>query len=224
MKSSEDQTMFANGFDDAIIGLDTSDEIFRVVYDIDKIIEISTKDGETTEEDALEYFYNNIHGSYVGKGTPIYIHAGGHERVLELMSNLTESNVMEESKHVAEWIIDNRKYVLTSYPIEPEPKIEPPVDEYISLYDYTNKPNSVSKLGIDVSSAARNQGIVLKHKTVENSKYRDGIILLYPRSFLEKYFQENPTPGVNTINDSSKLELHVEPTLADTQDYDDLPF
>ena len=79
MKSSEDQTMFANGFDDAIIGLDTSDEIFRVVYDIDKIIEISTKDGETTEEDALEYFYNNIHGSYVGKGTPIYIHAGGHE-------------------------------------------------------------------------------------------------------------------------------------------------
>ena len=52
MKSSEDQTMFANGFDDAIIGLDTSDEIFRVVYDIDKIIEISTKDGETTEEDA----------------------------------------------------------------------------------------------------------------------------------------------------------------------------
>ena len=224
MKSSEDQTMFANGFDDAIIGLDTSDEIFRVVYDIDKIIEISTKDGETTEEDALEYFYNNIHGSYVGKGTPIFIHAGGHERVLELMSNLTESNVMEKSKHVAEWIIDNRKYVLTSYPIEPELKIEPPVDEYISLYDYTNKPNSVSKLGIDVSSAARNQGIVLKHKTVENSKYRDGIILLYPRSFLEKYFQENPTPGVNTITDSSKLELHVEPTLGDTQDYDDLPF
>jgi hypothetical protein len=208
MKSSEDQTMFANGFDEAIIGLDTSDEIFRVVYDIDKIIEISTKDGETTEEDALEYFYNNIQGSYVGAGTPIYIHAGGHERVLELMSNLTESNVIEEEEsiHVADWIIDNRKYILTSYPIEPEPA--PPVDEYISLYEYTNKPNSVSKLGIDVSNAARSQGIVLKHKTVENSKYNDGVILLYPRSFLEKYFQETPI---------------IELAPKNTEDYD-LPF
>ena len=208
MKSSKDQTMFANGFDEAIIGLDTSDEIFRVVYDIDKIIEISTKDGETTEEDALEYFYNNIQGSYVGTGTPIYIHAGDHERVLELMSNLTDSNIMEEEEsiHVADWIIDNRKYILTSYPIEPEP--EPPVDEYISLYEYTNKPNSVSKLGIDVATAARNQGIVLQHKTVENSKYNDGVILLYPRSFLEKYFQKNPI---------------IELAPKNTED-DDLPF
>ena len=208
MKDSKDQTMFANGFDEAIIGLDTSDEIFRVVYDIDKIIEISTKDDETTEEDALEYFYNNIQGSYVGAGTPIYIHAGDHERVLELMSNLTDSNVMEEEEsiHVADWIIDNRKYILTSYPIEPDPA--PPVDEYISLYEYTNKPNSVSKLGIDVATAARNQGIVLKHKTVENSRYNDGVILLYPRSFLEKYFQKNPTIELATKN---------------TEDYD-LPF
>lgn len=208
MKDSKDQTMFANGFDEAIIGLDTSDEIFRVVYDIDKIIEISTKDNETTEEDALEYFYNNIQGSYVGAGTPIYIHAGGHERVLELMSNLTDSNVMEEEEsiHVADWIIDNRQYILTSYPIEPEPA--PPVDEYISLYEYTNKPNSVSKLGIDVATAARNQGIVLKHKTVENSRYNDGVILLYPRSFLEKYFQKNPI---------------IELAPKNTEDYD-LPF
>ena len=208
MKDSKDQTMFANGFDEAIIGLDTSDEIFRVVYDIDKIIEISTKDDETTEEDALEYFYNNIQGSYVGAGTPIYIHAGGHERVLELMSNLTDSNVMEEeeSTHVADWIIDNRKYILTSYPIQPE--TEPPVDEYISLYEYTNKPNSVSKLGIDVANAARSQGIVLQHKTVENSRYNDGVILLYPRSFLEKYFQKNPI---------------IELTPKNTEDYD-LPF
>ena len=208
MKDSKDQTMFANGFDEAIIGLDTSDEIFRVVYDIDKIIEISTKDDETTEEDALEYFYNNIQGSYVGAGTPIYIHAGDHERVLELMSNLTDSNVMEEEEsiHVADWIIDNRKYILTSYPIEPDPA--PPVDEYISLYEYTNKPNSVSKLGIDVATAARNQGIVLKHKTVENSRYNDGVILLYPRYFLEKYFKKNPTIELATKN---------------TEDYD-LPF
>ena len=40
-----------------------------------------------TEEDALEYFSYNVQGSYVGEGTPIYVYGGGHERVLELISN-----------------------------------------------------------------------------------------------------------------------------------------
>ena len=88
MKNSKDQTMFANGFEEAIIGLDTSDEIFRVVYDIDAIISILMERDEMTEEDALEHFSYNIQGSYIGKGTPIYVNGGGHERVLELMSNL----------------------------------------------------------------------------------------------------------------------------------------
>ena len=88
MKDSKDQTMFANEFDEAIIGLDTSAEIFRVVYDIDKIIEILMERDEMTEEAALEHFSYNIQGSYVGKGTPIYVNGGGHERVLELISNL----------------------------------------------------------------------------------------------------------------------------------------
>jgi hypothetical protein len=88
MKDSKDQTMFANEFDEAIIGLDTSYEIFRVVYDIDAIISILMERDEMTEEDALEHFSYNIQGSYVGKGTPIYVNGGGHERVLELMSNL----------------------------------------------------------------------------------------------------------------------------------------
>ena len=88
MSGSNDQTMFANGFEEAIIGLDTSAEIFRVVYDIDKIIEILMERDEMTEEDALEHFSYNIQGSYVGEGTPIYVYGAGHERVLELMSNL----------------------------------------------------------------------------------------------------------------------------------------
>lgn len=88
MKDSKDQTMLATGFEKAIIGLDTCQEVFRVVYDIDAIISILMERDEMTEEDALEHFSYNIQGSYVGAGTPIYIRAGGHERVLELMSNL----------------------------------------------------------------------------------------------------------------------------------------
>jgi len=87
MESSKDQTMLATGFEEAIIGLDTSGEVFRVVYDIDKVIEILMEDEETTEEDALEYFNYNMLGAYVGEGTPIYVYGGGHDRVLELISN-----------------------------------------------------------------------------------------------------------------------------------------
>jgi hypothetical protein len=87
MNSSEDQTMMANGFEEAIIGLDTSGEVFRVVYDIDAIISILMERDEMTEEDALEYFSYNVQGSYVGEGTPIYVYGGGHDRVLELISN-----------------------------------------------------------------------------------------------------------------------------------------
>lgn len=88
MKRSEDQTMMANGFEQAIIGLDTSGDVFRVVYNIDAIVSILMERDEITEEDALEHFSYNIQGGYVGEGTPIYVYGGGHERVLELMSNL----------------------------------------------------------------------------------------------------------------------------------------
>jgi len=87
MNSNQDQTMMANGFEEAIIGLDTSGEVFRVVYDIDAIISILMERDEMTEEDALEYFSYNVQGSYVGEGTPIYVYGGGHDRVLELISN-----------------------------------------------------------------------------------------------------------------------------------------
>ena len=88
MKDSKDQTMLADGFEEAIIGLDASQEVVRVVYDIDAIISILMERDEMTEEDALEHFGYNIQGAYVGEGTPIYVYGGGHERVLELISNL----------------------------------------------------------------------------------------------------------------------------------------
>jgi hypothetical protein len=84
----DDQTMLATGFEKAIIGLDTTGEVFRVIYDIDKIVEILMEDNEMTEEDALEHLSYNIMGGWVGDGTPIYAYSGDHDRILELMSNL----------------------------------------------------------------------------------------------------------------------------------------
>ena len=83
-----DETMFADGFDDAIIGLDTSEDIFRVIYDRDKMIDILRSRDHMDLGEAIDYLEYNVWGAYVGEGTPIYAHEGSKERVLELMSQL----------------------------------------------------------------------------------------------------------------------------------------
>ena len=85
---NKDQTMFADGFEDAIIGLDTSNEVFRVIYDREKMATILQERDEMTEEDAWEYLEYNVFSTYVGEGTPIYGYEGGYDRVLEFMSQL----------------------------------------------------------------------------------------------------------------------------------------
>ena len=70
-----DEVLLADGFDDALIGV-TSKNL--AVYDINKCIKVLMKDG-MDEEEALDYFYFNVEGSYVGEKTPIYIHSDKEE-------------------------------------------------------------------------------------------------------------------------------------------------
>jgi hypothetical protein len=58
----------ADGFDEAIIGVDENS--MRLIYSVSKCIEILSQD--MSEEDALEHFYYNVSGSYVGEQTPIW--------------------------------------------------------------------------------------------------------------------------------------------------------
>jgi hypothetical protein len=58
----------ADGFDEAIIGVDENS--MRLIYSVSKCIEILSQD--MSEEDALEHFYYNVSGSYVGDKTPIW--------------------------------------------------------------------------------------------------------------------------------------------------------
>lgn len=58
----------ANGFDDAIIGVD--EKSFKLIYSVSKCIEILKKD--MSEEEALEYFDFNVASAYVGEKTPIW--------------------------------------------------------------------------------------------------------------------------------------------------------
>ena len=69
-QNPEDEFLKADGLDEAIIGYD--DFSGRLIYSMTKIINILIEDDGMTEEDALEHYYYNIHGGYVGEKTPIW--------------------------------------------------------------------------------------------------------------------------------------------------------
>lgn len=64
----DEQFLKADGFDNAIIGVDES--TMRLIYSVSKCIEILCED--MSEEDAIEYFDFNVSGSYMGEKTPIW--------------------------------------------------------------------------------------------------------------------------------------------------------
>ena len=68
-----ENTLFADGLDDAIIGVveraGFNDTI--ILYDTNKIIKLLEADGMSNEE-ATEYFQYNILGSHMGEGTPAF--------------------------------------------------------------------------------------------------------------------------------------------------------
>lgn len=66
----EDQFLKADGFDEAVIGLCYVSQ--RLIYSINKCIDILVEEHEMEYEEALDYFYYNTAGAYVGEQTPIY--------------------------------------------------------------------------------------------------------------------------------------------------------
>ena len=66
----DEEFLIADGFDEAIIGVDASS--LRIIYDADKCIEILCEQMEYSE--AEEYFEYNVLQSYVGEKTPIFVY------------------------------------------------------------------------------------------------------------------------------------------------------
>lgn len=66
----EEELLKADGFDDAVIGIDP--ESMRLVYDRNKMFDILVNQDMSMEE-AVEYLEFNTFCAYVGEKTPIYI-------------------------------------------------------------------------------------------------------------------------------------------------------
>lgn len=66
---SEEEFLKADGFDEAIIGIEENS--MRLAYSVSKCIKILMKD--MSYLDAMEHFSYNVSGAYVGEKTPIWI-------------------------------------------------------------------------------------------------------------------------------------------------------
>ena len=62
--------LFADGFEECIIGLGQCFDKYQVIYDRDKVIKCLMK--SMSEDEAEYYFKYNILCSYVGEATPIF--------------------------------------------------------------------------------------------------------------------------------------------------------
>jgi hypothetical protein len=68
-----DDLLFANGYDDAIIGVCVGFDSGRVAYSMQKMIEIAAKDLSVDYDEAIEWLEYNTFGAFVGNNTPIYV-------------------------------------------------------------------------------------------------------------------------------------------------------
>ena len=66
-----EDALFADGFDDAIIGYVQRFSTLVVLYDARKCIEILMSEG-LSEEESLEHFEYNVLGAWVGDNTPAF--------------------------------------------------------------------------------------------------------------------------------------------------------
>ncbi len=65
--------MFADGHDDAILGIVEHDGIPLVIYDTAKILRLLCSRDRMSRDEAEEFFEYNIAGARIGEQTPLFL-------------------------------------------------------------------------------------------------------------------------------------------------------
>jgi hypothetical protein len=72
LKEREESVMFADGLEEAFIGIGYQNYSPVAIYSKSKAIQCFIKEG-MNEDQAYEYFDYNVAGAYVGEATPIFL-------------------------------------------------------------------------------------------------------------------------------------------------------
>ena len=70
------EALYADGFEDAIIGIGYQFNTAVVVYDLEKCIKIIMEKDGIDYDRALEDFNFNVVGAYLGNHTPVFVRVG----------------------------------------------------------------------------------------------------------------------------------------------------
>ena len=70
MRDQYTESIFADGLDEAIIGVDINSE--RIIYSVSKVLKILMDRDGMSYDDALEFFEYNIANAHVGDKMPIW--------------------------------------------------------------------------------------------------------------------------------------------------------
>lgn len=69
--------LLADGFDDAIIGIgERAGQPTIAVYDFDLCVAVLCERDNMSIDEATDYMYYNVVGSWMGDETPIFVHRG----------------------------------------------------------------------------------------------------------------------------------------------------
>ena len=71
-EEASDSALFADGFEDAFMGIGYQFNQQVAIYDHARCIQILQRQGMTSDE-ALEYMEFNVLGAYVGRATPVFL-------------------------------------------------------------------------------------------------------------------------------------------------------
>ena len=66
----DEQLVIADGFDEAVIGIDVVGE--RIIYSVQKVIDILMERDGMDEQGAIDWYEYNMQSTYVGEHTPIW--------------------------------------------------------------------------------------------------------------------------------------------------------
>lgn len=66
-----EDVLFADGFDEAIIGFDSS--LWKVIYSKGRAIDILVSEEGMSEEEAVDFAEYNTFSAYVGEKTPLWV-------------------------------------------------------------------------------------------------------------------------------------------------------
>ena len=73
LKDDKESLLFADGYDDAILGIAELNGTVSVVYDSAKFVKILRSRDGMTRADAEEFFAFNVAGAFMGKSSPIFL-------------------------------------------------------------------------------------------------------------------------------------------------------